>query len=192
MPGTRLGPVVPYGSSRTRSGADDHPDVAAGGGVAAGRLQLEVAQAQPAAAAAVRDWAADGLEQVRHPEEPGHIGGGRLLVELGRGADLLDAAAGHHGQAVGHGQGLLLVVGDVHEGDPDRLLEGLQLDLEGLAELGVQGSQGLVQQQHRRVEDQGQGLGDPPPGLGPGHVQEAQPEGDVVGHVQEREEGSLS
>jgi hypothetical protein len=108
-------------------------------------------------------------------------------------------------------------VGHVDEGDPDRLLERLQLDLEGLAQLGVEGAQGLVQQQHRRVEDQrpgqrdplllaagqlgrppplqplqldqDQGLGDPPLGLGLAHVLEAQPEGDVVGHVQEREQG---
>jgi hypothetical protein len=108
-------------------------------------------------------------------------------------------------------------VGHVHEGDPDRLLERLQLDLEGLAQLGVEGAQRLVQQQHRRVEDQGPGqrdplllaarqlgrppplqaleldqgqrLGDPPPGLGLVHVLEAQPEGDVVGHAEEREQG---
>jgi len=108
-------------------------------------------------------------------------------------------------------------VGHVHEGDPDRLLEGLELDLEGLAQLGVQGPEGLVQQQHRGVEDQrpgqrdplllaagqlgraaplqpleldqGQRLGDPAAGLGPGQVLEAEAEGDVVGHVQEREQG---
>jgi hypothetical protein len=158
-----------------------------------------------------------GGEQVGRPQEPGDIGGGRLLVELGRGADLLDAAAGHHGQAVRHGEGLLLVVGDVDEGDPDRLLERLELDLEGLAELGVQRPEGLVQHQHRRVEDQrpgkgdplllaarqlgrpaplqaleldqSKGLGDPAAGLGLAHVLEAQPKGDVVGHVQEREQG---
>src|SRR5918994_6015711 len=35
---------------------------------------------------------------------------------------------------------------------------------------------------------QGQGLGDPPPGLALVDVLEAQPEGDVVGHAQEREQ----
>jgi hypothetical protein len=52
-------------------------------------------------------------------------------------------------------------VGHVHEGDPDRLLEGLELDLERLAELGVKGAERLVQQQHRRVEDQRPGQRDP-------------------------------
>jgi hypothetical protein len=52
-------------------------------------------------------------------------------------------------------------VGHVHEGDPDRFLEGLELDLERLAELGVKGAERLVQQQHRRVEDQRPGQRDP-------------------------------
>jgi hypothetical protein len=108
-------------------------------------------------------------------------------------------------------------VGHVDKGDPDRLLQRLQLDLEGLAQLGVQRPERLVQQQHRRVEDQrpgqgdplllaarqlrraaplqpleldqGQRLGHPPPGLGLGHVLEPHAEGDVVAHAQEREQG---
>jgi hypothetical protein len=196
-------------------GPDHHPHLAAGGGVAAGRLELELAQPQPAAAVAAAGHG--GRHQVGHPQEAGHIGAGRLLVQLGRRAHLLDPPAGHHGQPVRHGERLLLVVGHVHEGDPDRLLERLQLDLEGLAQLGVQRPQRLVQQQHRGVEDQrpgqgdplllaagqlgraaplqpleldqGQRLADPAPGLGPGHVLEAEPEGDVVVDAQEREQG---
>ena len=42
----------------------------------------------------------------------------------------------------------------VDERDADLLLEGLQLDLEPLAELGVQGAERLVEQQHGRVQDQ--------------------------------------
>jgi len=52
-------------------------------------------------------------------------------------------------------------VGHVDEGDADLFLEGLQLDLEGLAQLGVQGAQRLVQEQDLGVEDQGPGQGHP-------------------------------
>jgi hypothetical protein len=196
-------------------GADHHPHLAAGAGVARGRAQVELAQAQPAAAVG-GGAGGRGRHQVRHAQEAGHVGVGRFLVHLGRGADLLDAAAGHDRQPVRQGQGLLLVVGDVQEGDPDGLLERLQLHLERLAQLGVQRAERLVQQQHRRLQhqrpgqrhplllaagelrrpaaleplqpDQLQRRGDPAPGLGARHVLEAQAEGDVVVHVHEREQ----
>src|SRR4029453_16341329 len=57
-------------------------------------------------------------EDVRGPDEVGHEPGGRVLVQLAGAAELLDPAGVHHHQPVGHGQGLLLVVGDVHEGNP--------------------------------------------------------------------------
>ena len=43
----------------------------------------------------------------------------RQLVELRGRAQLLDPARVHHRDRVGHGHGLLLVVGDVHEGEAD-------------------------------------------------------------------------
>ena len=53
----------------------------------------------------------------------------RVLVELGRRAHLLDHAGVHHRDRVGHRHGLLLVVGDVDEGEPDLGLDPLELDL---------------------------------------------------------------
>jgi hypothetical protein len=51
-------------------------------------------------------------------------------------------------------------VGHVDERDPDFLLEGLELDLQTFAELRVEGTERLVEQEHRGVEDQGASEGD--------------------------------
>ena len=74
-------------------------------------------------------------------------------------SNLLHSAVGHHGDAVGHRECFLLVVGHVQEGDADLLLECLQLDLERFPELGVQGTEGLVQEQHGGIQDEGPGQG---------------------------------
>ena len=74
-----------------------------------------------------------------------------MLVDLGRRADLLDPAVVEHGQAVAHGQRLLLVVRHVDEGDADLLLDPLELDLHLLAELEVERAERLVEQQHARA-----------------------------------------
>ena len=76
-----------------------------------------------------------------------------MLVHLGRGADLLDPALVEHRQAVAHRQRLLLVVRDVDEGDPELLLDPLQLDLQLLAQLQVERSERLVEQQRLRPVD---------------------------------------
>ena len=102
-----------------------------------------------------------GVQQVQVADERGHEGGGRLVVDLERGAHLLDAAALHDHDPVGQGQGLLLVVGDIDGGDPRGLLDGPDLGAQALADLGVQGRQGLVQEQHPRPHRQGPGQGGP-------------------------------
>ena len=183
--------------------------------MAAGGEQLELPD--PDAAPAVGPPDGLGVEQVRDAEEISDVGRRRLLVDLAGRADLLDPALVHHREAVGHREGLFLVVRDVDEGYADLLLQGLQLDLERLAELGVERAERLVQQQHRGVEDQsarerhplllaprelvrlavaellhlheGERLSDPGAGLLPGRPREAQPEGDVLGDRQVGEEG---
>src|SRR5262249_50756093 len=66
-------------------------------------------------------------------DEIGAEAAARALIDrLGRAA-LLDAPAIHHRHPVGHGERLLLVVGDVDEGDPDPALDALQLRLHLLA-----------------------------------------------------------
>src|SRR3954469_25555239 len=107
-------------------------------------------------------------------------------------------------------------MGDIEERDTDLLLERLELDLEGLAELRIEGAERLVPKEHGRVEDESarQGnalllpareLGRPAPlvarkldelkrladalaDLGFRPLRLLQPEGDVVVDVQVREE----
>ena len=78
----------------------------------------------------------------------------RLVVDIGRAADLLDNAVVHNDNAVTHRQRLFLVVGDVDKGDAGTLLNALQLDLHVLAQLEVEGAERLVEQQHTRLAHQ--------------------------------------
>ena len=84
----------------------------------------------------------------------------RLFVDLARRPDLLHAAVGHDRHAVGHRQRLFLVMGDVDEGDPDLLLDRLELDLERAAQLGVEGAERLVEKEDARIEDECAGESD--------------------------------
>ncbi len=60
----------------------------------------------------------------------------------------------HHCDRVGHGHGLLLVVGDVHEGLADLVLDPLDLDLHRPAQLEVERAEWLVEQQHLGAVDE--------------------------------------
>ena len=130
---------------------------------------------------------------------------------------LEEAAVLQHGHAVGHHQRLLLVVGDHDEGDADLVLQALQLELHGAAELFVERGERLVEQEHARPLDQsarqrhalllaaGELLGaaagelgqmrgaqdrvDALGDLGPGEPLHLQPVGDVAAHAHVREEG---
>ena len=75
----------------------------------------------------------------------------RLVVDIGRAADLLDNAVVHNDNAVTHRQRFFLVVCDVDKGDAGALLNTLQLDLHVLAQLEVEGAERLVEQQHARL-----------------------------------------
>ena len=74
--------------------------------------------------------------------------------------DLLHLAAVHDRDPVGQRERLLLVVGHVHERDPDLELDPLELHLELAPELEVQGAERLVEQQHLRPVDERPGEGD--------------------------------
>ena len=76
-----------------------------------------------------------------------------MLVDLGGRAHLGDPALVEHGQAVAHGQRLLLVVRDVDERDPDLGLDALELALHLQAQLEVERAQRLVEQQDLRPVD---------------------------------------
>ena len=103
----------------------------------------------------------DAVDRVGDADEVRDEAVHRAFVELDRSTLLLDPAVPHDDDDVAHRQGLFLVVGHVDEGDPDLALKGLELELHLLAQLEIEGSQRLVEQEHRRVVDQGPGEGDP-------------------------------
>ena len=107
-----------------------------------------VARRGAACARAARPRSSVLLDEVGLADEVGHEAARRTVVDLARRAQLLDPARVHHGHPVGHHERLLLVVRHVDERDPDRLLDALELDLELLAHLQVERPERLVEQQH--------------------------------------------
>ena len=81
------------------------------------------------------------------------------LVEVRGSASCSTRPAVHHRDPVGHRQRLLLVVGDVDEGRPGRLLDPLQLELHLVAQLQVEGAERLVEEQRRGSVDERAGRG---------------------------------
>ena len=67
----------------------------------------------------------------------------------------------HDADAVAHGDRLLLVVGDINEGDTDLALEVLEFELHLLAELQVESTQRFIQQEHLGPVHQRPGQGHP-------------------------------
>ena len=82
------------------------------------------------------------------PTKPATNSFDRVLVDVRRRADLLDAPVAEHGHSVAHGERLLLVVGHVDERDADLALDRAQLLLHLLAQLQVERAQRLVEEQH--------------------------------------------
>ena len=97
------------------------------------------------------------LEKVhrRAADEARDIGVLRLLVELGRAADLLDPAVAHHDDAVAHAQRLDLVVRDVEGRHAEPLLQlddfGAHLHAQRRVEVGER----LVHQEDARLAHDG-------------------------------------
>ena len=87
----------------------------------------------------------------------------RMVEDLVGGADLLDPPGVHHQHAVGQFEGLVLVVGDEDAGQMDFVVQPPQPLPQLLADLGVQGPERLVQQQHLRLDGQRPGQGHPLP-----------------------------
>src|SRR5215203_472575 len=72
-------------------------------------------------------WADVGIaDAVDLADEAHHELGGGMLIQLGRGADLLDAAMVHHHDAGGDLHRLLLVVGHQHRRDVDFVVQAAQ------------------------------------------------------------------
>ena len=84
-----------------------------------------------------------GADEVRDEPCPG------TLVELLGRPSCSTRPAVHDRDPVAHRERLLLVVGHVHERDPDLVLDALELDLELAPELEVERPERLVEEQHR-------------------------------------------
>src|SRR5207245_2996002 len=79
--------------------------------------ELEPARRAAAPASSSLRGDGDAVEKVRLAEEVGDEAAPRRVVQLGRASHLLDPPAPHDRDAVGHRQGLFLIVGDVEDGD---------------------------------------------------------------------------
>ena len=88
------------------------------------------------------------VEHVRRPDEPGHERRPRLVVDLGGRADLLDPALVHHHDLVRQLQGLLLVVRHQQARHAELAVELVEPAAEVLADLGIEGPERLVEQEH--------------------------------------------
>ena len=82
------------------------------------------------------------------------------LVQVARGADLLQEAVLEHRDAVAHGERLGLVVRDVDRGDAEAALQRRDLRAGLDAELGVEVRQRLVHEEHLGLADDRAAHGD--------------------------------
>ena len=101
----------------------------------------------------------DAVDNVGVTDKAGDKGIFGFVVNILRGADLLDLTAGHNNDGIRHGQSFLLIVGDVDEGDVHFTLQALQLQLHLLAQLEVKRAERLVKQQDAGLVDQAAGNG---------------------------------
>ncbi len=78
----------------------------------------------------------------------------RPIVDVLGIADLGDATAMHHRDAIAHRQGLDLIMGDEECGDAERTLDRADLVAHRVAKLGVEIGEGFVEQKHRGPDHQ--------------------------------------
>ncbi|MDK9695114.1 MAG: hypothetical protein OEL76_01840 [Siculibacillus sp.] len=96
--------------------------------------------------------------EVRHPEEAVDEGVDRPIEDRVGCADLPEPAGlVHDADAVGDGQRDLLIVGDVDHRDAELLLQLTDLEAHLLAQVGVEVVERLVEEEERRLGDQGAG-----------------------------------
>ena len=173
--------------------------------VLVGQREVEPALVQLGLPGAHRD-----LDEVhrRAADEAGHEPVLGVVVQVLRGADLLEQALAHDRDPLAHRHRLDLVVGDVDHRGPEPLVEPRDLGAGLHAQLGIEVGQRLVHEEHRRLADDrpaerdalplaaGQLLGlaveeplelqdarrlaDPLLDLGLGHLAELEAEGEVV------------
>ena len=105
-------------------------------------------------AVARRDAAAKRNEaHRRRADEVRHEQRGGAVVDVLRRTQLLDHAAVHQRDRIGHGHRLELVVRDVHGGRLEAVVQRAQLAAHHLAELRVQCAERLVEQERQGLAD---------------------------------------
>ena len=92
---------------------------------------------------------------LRRADEAGDFERRRLIVDLLRWRDLQQPPAHHHRDAVGHGHGFRLVVGDVDEGRAQPAMQVGDLGACMHAQLGVEVRQRFVHQERLRMAHHG-------------------------------------
>ncbi len=83
-------------------------------------------------------------QPVALPDKLGHERRGRAVVDVLRSGVLLDPTVVHHGDAVGHQHGFVLIVGDHQGGDAEVALQLAQFGAQMLADAGVQRRHRLI------------------------------------------------
>ena len=156
MPGSamRLGLGDVFGPQPQQQFVGPRDALIAGGARRRQREGDAVGQADVQLAGDVLQPAGDEIHR-RRADEAGDESRRRLVIELVRRADLLDAAMVHHHDAVGQRHRLDLVVGHVDGRGADLLVHLLDLDPHLHAQLGVEVGQRLVEQEHLRVAHDG-------------------------------------
>ncbi len=96
-------------------------------------------------------------EEIGLADEVGNEVGFRVIVEIIDGAELFDLTFIHQGDPIGHDERFLLIVGDKNEGDAEFCLQIFQFDLHVLAKLGIEGGEGLVEEQDLGAADESSG-----------------------------------
>ncbi len=87
-------------------------------------------------------------DEVRLTDEVGDEAVGRAVVKLARTALLRDGGIAHHDDLVRHGQRLLLIVGDVDDGQAEVLLDGADVLAHLSTQLGVEVRERFVEEQN--------------------------------------------
>ncbi|MNT71509.1 hypothetical protein D3C72_2100020 [compost metagenome] len=93
-------------------------------------------------------------------DEAGDEAVGRLLVEIERRAELFDISGIEHHDAVGHGHGFDLIMGDVDHGGLELLVQFGDFEPHVDAQGGVEIGQGLVEQEGLGLAHNGPADGD--------------------------------
>ncbi len=101
----------------------------------------------------------ESIEAIGPADELGDIRGCRSAIDVFRGRHLLEAPAIHHRDLVRHRHRFGLIMGHHDGGDAEATLQLAQLLAHRETQLGIEGGERLVEQEHRRLDDQRAGEG---------------------------------